>query len=368
MFRNDSRLKVLIVRTDRLGDVLLSTPVIEGIRRAIPKAEITFLAQGFVKPLLEGIPGVSEVMVYDPKGAHHGVRGFFHLMEELAQKKFQISICVQSNPRVAAALYGVGVPIRVGPRSKLHSYLFFNKGIRQRRSFVEMHEADYGLDLLRVLGIRHPTLAIPTTVSVPEEATEWAKNWLTVQGLLTQEENPKKLIVVHPGMGGSALNWPESHYIDLIDSLLGEGHRVLITGGAQEDELIHRVVSNLKTKEHKGALAIYGGREAKSVEYLAALYQHCSIVVAPSTGPLHLAVALGKPTVSFFPPIRVQSALRWGPYSIDPENASILHPEVYCGEDFKCRGSVCNYFPCMKSILPRQALSEVSRQLGKSTQ
>jgi heptosyltransferase-3 len=88
-------------------------------------------------------------------------------------------------------------------------------------------------------------------------------------------------------------------------------------------------------------------------------------VVAPSTGPLHIAVALKKPVVTFYPPIRVQSAIRWGPYINDDSQASLLIPEVYCGEDFKCRGNLCNYFPCMKTITVAQAVEQVGIQLAK---
>jgi heptosyltransferase-3 len=95
------------------------------------------------------------------------------------------------------------------------------------------------------------------------------------------------------------------------------------------------------------------------------LYAETSLVVAPSTGPLHLAVAAGKPVVTFYPPIKVQSALRWGPYVADESRASVLVPEVYCGEDFTCRGSLCNYYPCMKSLTVAQALEQANFQLSR---
>ena len=92
------------------------------------------------------------------------------------------------------------------------------------------------------------------------------------------------------------------------------------------------------------------------------------MVVAPSTGPLHLAVAVGASVVTFYPPIRVQSAVRWGPYIPDESRASILVPEVYCGEDFRCRGSLCHYYPCMKSLTVAQALEQANIQLSRLPQ
>lgn len=356
--------RILIARPDRIGDVILSTPVVAALRKQYPNAHITFLVRDLVAPLIRGVAGVDAVYVYEPEGRHKGLRGFFLLMEELKAQRFQISIVLHSTLKLAAALYGVGVPNRVGSLSKLHSFFFFNRGTRQRRSLVEMHEADYNLQLLRKLGIRVPTQTIPTRVHVAESLVDWAAEWLERAGYLRDPNLRQHLIAVHPGMGGSALNWPENHYVDLIKSLDREGHRVLVTGGVAEAMLLERLQQAL-TDTAKPVL-FYVAEPGTGVDRLAALYAHASIVVAPSTGPLHVAVALGKPVLTFYPPIRVQSAIRWGPYVKNHDDASVLVPEAYCGEDFSCRGPKCNYYPCMRSILPKQAMEEATRLLGEA--
>ncbi len=355
--------RILVARPDRIGDVILSTPVVAALRRQYPNAHITFLVRDFVAPLIREIPDVDAVFIYDPEGRHAGVRGFFRLMEELKAQRFQVSIVLHSVFKIAAALFGVGVPNRIGPLSKLHSYLFYNRGTRQRRSLVEMHEADYNLHLLRKLGIRVGSHQLPTQIAISEDRKTFAADWLSEAGW-NPEANPRaKLIAVHPGMGGSALNWPENYYVDLIRSLKKEGHQVVLTGGPAEGFLLERIVMELAGTDDK--ILVYSSAANASVDYLAALFAKVDLVVAPSTGPLHIAVASGRPVVTFYPPIRVQSAIRWGPYIADPEDAGILVPEVYCGEDFSCRGPKCNYYPCMRMISPREALSEVLRLLGR---
>lgn len=360
----EKEFRILVVRPDRLGDVILSTPVFEVIKRHYPKAHLAVMVREPVAQLVRGNPFVDEVILYDPERRHWGFRGFLRLVGDLRARRFRVAVVLQSHRRIAAAIFLANIRYRVGPLSKLHSYFFYNRGARQRRSHVEMHETDYNLQLLRRLGIRVGTRRIPLQVSYSQSVGEKARAWLIERGFVPGET----LVAVHPGMGGSALNWPESHYVEFIHALLRDGRRVLVTGGPSEVSLLNRIREALGSQRDKAIF--YGSADPQvaplgSVEFLAGLFSCCNLVVAPSTGPLHLAVALGKPVVTFYPPIRVQSAIRWGPYLADESQASILVPEVYCGQEFKCLGNLCNYFPCMKGLTVIEALEEADRQLAR---
>jgi ADP-heptose:LPS heptosyltransferase len=358
------RTRVLVIRPDRLGDVILSTPVLSVIKANYPDCHLAVMVKSGVETLLSGLASVDEVMIYDPEGRHAGLRGFFQLYRDIREKKFRIAVVLQTNFKLAAAVFFAGVRYRVGPLSKLHSFLYFNRGLRQHRSLVEMHETDYNLQLLRRIGIRVGSRAIPTSVRVPDEVRARAREWLVKAGCDPGPRGKDTLIAVHPGMGGSALNWPEPHYIELIRLLVAEGRKVLVTAGPTEGKLLERIREGLGPLHEK--VMFYGGAEIGPIDFLGGLYSWASLVVAPSTGPLHLAVALGRPVLTFYPPIRVQSAIRWGPYVQDDTRAAILVPEVYCGEDFKCRGNLCNYFPCMKSLLVPQAVQKANQLLAAS--
>ncbi len=344
-----------------MGDVILSTPVFEVIKRHYPQAQLTVMVRVAQAPLVRGLPSVDEVMVYDPDQRHAGALGLWRLVRELRRTDFRIAVLLQSQFRIGLAVFLARVRFRIGPLSKLHSYFFYNRGVRQRRSQVEMHETDYNLQLLRRLGIRVGTRKVPLRVSCSERSVREAQDWLEKKGW----KRDAPLVVVHPGMGGSALNWPEAHYIELIRELLKDGRQVLVTGGPLEKPLLSRIRATLQAglAGHAAHQAIFYTAEGQTAEFLAGLYSHSSLVVAPSTGPVHLAVALGKPVLTFYPPVRVQSAIRWGPYVIEEERASILVPDVYCGQDFKCAGNLCNYYPCMKSLTVTQALEQANQQL-----
>jgi heptosyltransferase-3 len=364
--RGEGPLRILIVRPDRIGDVVLSTPVFEVIQKAYPRAHLTALVQESVLPLLRTLPTVNHFLLYDPRGVHAGVRGFFRLVTEIRRRRFRIAIILQDQWRVSLAVFLAGVLYRVGPWSKPLSFFLFNRGLRQRRSHVEMHEADYNLQLLRKLGLRFRSRHVPTRIAVAEETQARAVQWL--ESLGWRKDLP--LILVHPGMGGSALNWPESHYVELIQQLLEKNYQVLITAGPTENHLLDRFEKLLPPATLKSVFRYRsrpaGASVAEPVDFYAALCGLSQVVVAPSTGPLHMAVAMGRPVVTFFPPIRVQSAVRWGPYLEDETRASVLVPEVYCGQERQCLGAACHYFPCMNGILVQQALAEVERQVERS--
>jgi heptosyltransferase-3 len=363
---------VLVSRPDRLGDVILSTPTLTAIRNSYPNSKITFLVRKPMLDVLRGHPAIDDFLVYDPEGEHQGLSGLFRLIDQIREREIRFGVALQNHWKIAAALYGAGVRYRVGPWGPPYSFLFYNRGVRQRRSRVEMHEADYNLQLLRKIGVRPFQERPETSLTIPKTTVTWADRWIQDSGL------KGNWVAVHPGMGGSALNWPEAHYVGLVESLLNQGTSVLLTAGPAEKDLVERVASEaLKRLQNqspaKGAqLVSYVSTPNLGVDHLGALLSRATVVVAPSTGPLHLAVALGRPVVTFFPPVRVQSALRWGPYlpqesagSLD-SRASVLVPEIYCGQDFKCLGSVCRYFPCMQGLTIEAAVSEVRRHLNSS--
>jgi len=341
-----------VIRPDRLGDVILSTPVFEALKEKFSDAEITALVQANVRPLLDGLSHLDHVWEYDATG---GLQGLSVLTSKLREGSFDIAVVLQSNWKIAVAVFLAGIPVRIGPLSKPHSYLFYNRGLRQHRSRVECHEAEYNLGLLESLGITVAKRKFPVRVFLAEETRASARTWLTEKGW-----NPDApLIAVHPGMGGSALNWPEEYYLELVKRLAESDKQILVTGGPSEGSILEKY-KNLSS----GKIITYGGKETRDLSFLAGLFSAAHVVVAPSTGPLHVAVAVGCRVVTFYPPIRVQSAKRWGPYVQDPGRASIFVPAVRCEETFACPKALCKSDPCMRSLSVENAFNEVERQLA----
>ncbi len=290
---------ILIVRTDRVGDVLLTTPVSQALKDRFPDARITWLVRPYTAPLLEQNPTVDHVLV------DHG-GSVSKLVEKLKGGYFDVAIVSLPRWRVSWALFRAGIPVRIGPASKWYSILFTER-ITQHRSESTKHEADYNLELLAPLGVPFKRGATQLTIAPDEKA---AARKLLESHRLTMD---KPIIFLHPGSGGSSGRWPLTHFMQLGDALQEAGAQVVITAGPGEE------YQNIMIDQmHRIPVFIAGG--SVSLRELAALYSCGDVVVSNSTGPLHLAVAAGVPTVSIYSPQVGNHPRRWGPYPAFVEN------------------------------------------------
>ncbi len=285
--------KILIVRTDRLGDVLLTTPVSSAIRQAFPNSRISWLVRPYTAPVLEKNPDVDQILI-DKGGS------LSELINQIKKEHFDAAVVALPRWRIVWALWRAGVPLRIGPVSKMYSILL-NKRVWQHRSEGRKHEADYNLELLEAFGI--PPTRKPTTFVLTEDEKRTAKKVLESHRLSFK----KPIVILHPGSGGSSARWPLSHFMQLGDQLQLDGCDVVVTGGPGEDYQ-YIMIDNM----HRIPVFIAAG--SVTVRELAAIFSCADLVVTNSTGPLHVAVALGVPTVSIFSPIPTCHPVRWGPY------------------------------------------------------
>ncbi len=285
--------KILIVRTDRIGDVLLTTPVSTALREAFPQAKISWLVRPYTAPLLEHNPDVDQILV-DRGGSTSALAAL------IKKEGFDTAIVAYPRWRTAWALWRAGVPVRIGPASKPYSALFTQRAW-QHRSEGKKHEADYNLELLDALGV--PFKRYPTRFILTEEEQQTARKTLESHRL----HFSKPIAILHPGSGGSSARWPLTHFMELGDKLQMAGWDVVVTGGPGEN---YQAV--MIDQMHRIPVFIAAG--SVSARELAALFSCVDLVVSNSTGPLHLAVALGVPTVSVYSPIPACHPTRWGPY------------------------------------------------------
>ena len=180
---------------------------------------------------------------------------------------------------------------------------------------------------------------------------EKAKSGELVSGLGLAKEDV--IIALHPGSGGSALNWPKESFAALADKLLKEFPvKVLLTGSPAETALLEEIAALMTGKP-----CIL--REPVTLRHFAGLIAVCKLFITNSTGPLHLAAALQVPTLSFFPPIKGCSPVRWGPYGKGVNK--VLSPgDVRCS---RCDKEHCGRYNCMSAVTADAAFEEAAKIL-----
>ncbi len=285
--------KVLIVRTDRVGDVLLTTPVGSALRGYFPKVTIHWLVRPYTAPLLEKNPDVEAVHL-------DCGQPLSELVQAIKAEHFDAALVVLPRWRTCWALWRAGVPMRIGPASKWYS-LFLTHRLWQHRSWGGKHEADYNLDLLAPLGVSFKRYS--TRFVLTDSERQAARQLLEGHRIRFQ----KPLVVLHPGSGGSSARWPLRYFTALNDRLQEEGCDVVVTAGPGENYQTLMI-------DQVDRIPVFVAPGSVRLRELGAIFSCANLVVSNSTGPLHMAVALGVPTVSVYSPLPTCHPNRWGPY------------------------------------------------------
>lgn len=324
--------RILIVRIDRIGDVLLSTPVIKALREAYPDAFIAMMVSPYAKDIVSGNPYLDEVIIYDKDGKHKSWGRSIKFSQNLKKKKFDAAIILHPTNRAHLITYFAGIPKRIGFNRKL-GFLLTDR-IEHAKQFGERHELEYTLDLVRYLGIE-PKDKSPF-MPIKPEAENWVADIFRQQGIRESD----KLLAIHPGASCPSKIWPNVRFAKVADRLIEKyGFKVLAVAGPKDITLAGQVIKNM----HHPAVNLAG---RTSVSQLASVLKRCALFISNDSGPVHIASAVGTPVISIFG--RNQKGLsptRWGPLGLKDK---ILHKEVGCIE---CLAHNCTkQFACLKAI------------------
>ena len=326
---SNSKNRFLLIRTDRIGDTILTLPSVSAIRKNFPNSFIAFLSQPYTKPLIEQYSGIDLLITYDPDGRHKGWNGITKLCQELKKYDFQAAILFYPRVELAFAIFGAKIPVRIGTGFRWYSF-FLNKLVFEHRKECKKHESEYNLMLLEPL--------ITKSNNPQYEFKKWVQTswWKKFQ----EEINFNKYVVVHPGNGNSAPNLSKKQYILIIKLLLEKTDwTILLTGVSAEKQFVHDLAANF----HDDRLKELVGRF--SLPDFFSIVRNASLLIASSTGPIHMANAVKIPVLGFFCPVKPHTPIRWGPYdqqewAITP---NLNWPDV-------CNSKKCPHGGCLNKI------------------
>lgn len=329
--------KALMVRVDRMGDLVLTLSSDELARRF--GVETRWCIPRGLEPVLSA-GGLADRFFAISKSFSWGA--LFALIKDVRQFGPDVAIVFHAPPWVALALFLAGVPRRAGVLSQWWSFALYNRGLRQKRSQAVKHESEYNADLVaHALAENLPAGSlVPLKLSAPKSA---------------ESGIGKKYVVIHPGMGGSAQNWPLANYENLVRAILAEGiHEVVITGTEADRPWTGPLREGLsRALPAQQQARLHWRDQGSSLQNLMALLADAECVIAPSTGVVHLAASIGVPTVGLYSPVRVQAPVRWGPRG---PKAVALAPQVSCPGHHACLMKECPQFDCMNLISVEQVL------------
>ncbi len=338
----EKKISFLIFRTDKIGDTVLSLPVAEAIKKTYKNSKITFVIKSFVAPLFENNPFVDELILIDKTSSHDFVKKI--------RNKFDVSISLFVDKTSSLYPFLAKIPMRVGPFSKIWS-LFLNTRIIQNRSKCLKSEAEYNLELLASVGIQNFN-GFFSKIFITENEILETKNFLKSKNIFETD----KLILIHPGSGGSSKDWPISKFLELIKLLTKTDLKILTTGNRTELAKYKKILKN------KGIDSKFLLDEELDLRKFLGLISRANLFISNSTGPLHLASALGIKTVSFFPPIKACSPRRWQPFSKNPSNNFVFSPKISKHDCKKCERN-CEYFLCMDLIDEKDVFTKIFEML-----
>jgi ADP-heptose:LPS heptosyltransferase len=339
--------RLLAVRLDNLGDVLVTTPAIHALKQAMPSTSLTLLSSPVGAQVGRLNPDLDDVLVYQAPWMEpwqelpRDSARVQDMIARLRAEQFDAAVIFTSfrqSPLPAAYMcYLADIPLRLGATYDGAGSLLTTGHKHPERM---MHEVERGLDLVGAIGVTASMASqdLDLVLSVPEGARARAVDLLVVHGVM--QERP--LVVLHPGCSMPARTYPWEMYVQVINRLVERlGATVLLTGAASERSLISRIHDNLEPLARK-ATVVFGGLK---FAVFCAVIELADMAITNYTGPMHIAAAVKTPVISLF--ALTNPPEQWGPWRVPHRR---LYHEVACR---LCYSRICPYGQeCLRMVTP----------------
>lgn len=282
---------ILVVRTDRIGDVVLTTPAVSALRKNFPRARISMIVAPLTRHLVEGNPDIDEIIVHDRNGANKGILGFWKQVFYLRQKKFDWAVIFHTKRWTNLFCFLAGISRRTGYKDSKFGFLL-NDPVVDDRAVGIKHEAQYCLDVLNFVGVPASLSEFECVLAVNKQSDLWVERWCSENSL-----NPGDLIIVNPSASDPAREWPAERFAKIVEILQTKGIGPIAVIGTKTDLAAQKLISLLHQNH---PVRIFDLRGKTSMPQLISLLRKARLLISNDTGPVHVAAALKKPVVSIF--------------------------------------------------------------------
>lgn len=336
--------RIIVSRTDKIGDLILSIPSFFMIKKMYPEAEIIVLVKKYNYEIVKNLKYIDRILKIDDYTRKN-------LEEKIAYYKADVFIALYSDNYICSLAKKSGAKIKIGPLSKLKSFITYNRGIFQRRSVSKKNEAEYNLDLIKKLDPNRYNEVYELNTDLVLDGTNREIGYKFYKDFIKKES---KVIVINPFTGGSAKNLTLEQYRNLVKRLVKLRNDI---------EII--ILAHISQEEE--ALSIINGIERTHVFpnggpllNIAAIIEKSNLYIGGSTGPTHMAGALKKKIVAIYPNKKTQNPTRWGVFgkNIDVE---YLIPDINNKKENYSHKNFDSYNPILEDILIEIILRKLER-------
>lgn len=327
-----------------VGDLIAALPAVQALHRHFG-VRVDLLTTSYAAPVLYGQPAVGDVLHDD------GDRPLADIATEMIRRNYSHAVVFWSNPRIAALIAQARIPLRVGQSRRLYSFRYTTRvPVRTESGDITSHWSDVQMDYARALGV------IPQPddykVSIPLFDADEAQ----AQSVIDRLSIAEPFIIVHAVRGISAqrATWPTATFARLADALGSAlGASVVLSGSQRERSIAGEIAGLMQTAGINAA-------GMSTLRGLAALMQRASVVVALDSGPMHIAAAVGAPTVGIFA-LRTDMPKRWRPLG---PHVEVIAPQFPCPP--RCRKETCRTFACYGALPVDQVVAAARSLLSPS--
>ena len=317
----DEKVRKLLIRgTNWIGDAVMTLPAMASIRETFPAARIAVLAKPWVADLYRLCPHVDEIVLLESPGRHDGIMGKFRLATDLKDKAFDAAILLQNAIEAAIITCMARIPIRAGYNSDARGWLLTH-AVKRTQAVREIHQTHYYLEMVKALGCRD------TGIQVRLEPT--AEDRARAEVILTSfQAQDTPLIGIAPGATyGAAKKWFPERFSAIADRLAEEWNaKILLFGSQADEESTQGVVQHARHP----FIDLAGKTNLRDA---MAVMARCDLFISNDSGLMHVAAALGIPTVAIF---GSTNPVTTGPVG---SKTFIVRKEVPCS-------------PCLKTTCP----------------
>lgn len=340
---NDTRstMKILIIQTAFLGDVILTLPLAQALRRAFADATIHMVAIPGAAGIVTGSPAINRTIVFDKKGSQRGIRELLRFGSLLREERYDAVLTPHRSLRTALLALMSGARIRVGFRNSA-GWPAYTHRVEYPR---EGHEVDRNLQLLHGLQLQPGKKEAPLLEPTADDRS-------AVEAFLQMSGLPGVgLVAIAPGSVWFTKRWPAHKYAMVIRALESEGHACVIIGGAEDRELSAQILSAAGAKRSVSAAGTL------TLLQSAELIRRARVLVTNDSAPLHIGVAVRTRVIAIFGP--TVPAFGFSPYG--EHDIVVERGGLACRPCTKHGGPSCpiGTFECMESIQPEEVLQRI---------